>query len=86
MQFFKENNAKWVVVDAGIEHELKDIEDSQKVLQDRLGSAAENKKIFPIDGMTEEEFALLAQNVQKISVEQASAISNVSNVNVLICV
>lgn len=30
MNFFKENNAKWVIVDAGIEHELKDFDDKEK--------------------------------------------------------
>ena len=28
--FFKEQNAKWVIVDAGIEHELKDLDSSEK--------------------------------------------------------
>jgi GTP-binding protein YchF len=31
LNFFKENNAKWVIVDAGIEHELKDFDDKEKV-------------------------------------------------------
>lgn len=30
LNFFKEQNAKWVIVDAGIEHELKDLEGSEK--------------------------------------------------------
>jgi GTP-binding protein YchF len=30
IKFFKDNNAKWVIVDAGIEHELKDMEDKDK--------------------------------------------------------
>lgn len=30
LKFFEENNAKWVVVDAGIEHELKDLEGAEK--------------------------------------------------------
>jgi GTP-binding protein YchF len=39
MNFFKENNAKWVIVDAGIEHELKDIDDKdKKELREGLGS------------------------------------------------
>ncbi len=39
MHFFKENNAKWVIVDAGIEHELKDIDDKdKKELREGLGS------------------------------------------------
>ncbi len=39
MSFFKENNAKWVIVDAGIEHELKDIDDKEKQeLREGLGA------------------------------------------------
>lgn len=39
INFFKENNAKWVVVDAGIEQELKDIEDKdKKELREGLGA------------------------------------------------
>ncbi len=30
VNFFKGNNAKWVIVDAGIEHELKDLEAAEK--------------------------------------------------------
>ena len=30
INFFKENNAKWVIVDAGIEHELKDFDEKEK--------------------------------------------------------
>ena len=30
LKFFESNNAKWVVVDAGIEHELKDLEGAEK--------------------------------------------------------
>jgi GTP-binding protein YchF len=30
IKFFNDNNAKWVIVDAGIEHELKDMEDKDK--------------------------------------------------------
>ncbi len=30
MTFFTENNAKWVIVDAGIEHELKDFDGNEK--------------------------------------------------------
>lgn len=37
--FFKENNVKWVIVDAGIEHELKDIDEKdKKELREGLGS------------------------------------------------
>ncbi len=39
LNFFKENNAKWVIVDAGIEHELKDIDDKEKQeLREGLGA------------------------------------------------
>jgi GTP-binding protein YchF len=39
LKFFKENNVKWVIVDAGIEQELKDIEDKdKKELREGLGS------------------------------------------------
>ncbi len=30
IKFFTDNNAKWVIVDAGIEHDLKDLEDKDK--------------------------------------------------------
>jgi GTP-binding protein YchF len=30
LEFFKENNAKWVIVDAGIENDLKDMTDTEK--------------------------------------------------------
>lgn len=39
IKFFDENNAKWVIVDAGIEHELKDIDDKdKKELREGLGA------------------------------------------------
>jgi GTP-binding protein YchF len=39
MNFFKENGSKWVIVDAGIEHELKDIDDKEKKeLREGLGA------------------------------------------------
>ncbi|MEK7184639.1 MAG: redox-regulated ATPase YchF [Patescibacteria group bacterium] len=39
LNFFKENNAKWVIVDAGIEQELKDIDDKdKKELREGLGA------------------------------------------------
>lgn len=39
IKFFNENNAKWVIVDAGIEHELKDIDDKEKKeLREGLGA------------------------------------------------
>lgn len=39
MKFFDENKAKWVIVDAGIEHELKDIDDKEKKeLREGLGA------------------------------------------------
>jgi ribosome-binding ATPase len=41
MEFFKENNAKWTVVDAGIEHELKDFEGEEKeAFRQELGGSA----------------------------------------------
>ncbi len=39
ISFFADNKAKWVIVDAGIEHELKDIDDKdKKELREGLGS------------------------------------------------
>ena len=39
MKFFDENKAKWVIVDAGIEQELKDIDDKdKKELREGLGA------------------------------------------------
>ncbi len=39
MNFFRENGSKWVIVDAGIEHELKDIDDKEKKeLREGLGA------------------------------------------------
>lgn len=39
MAFLKESKAKWVIVDAGIEHELKDIDDKdKKELREGLGA------------------------------------------------
>lgn len=39
LNFFKENNVKWVIVDAGIEHELKDLDDKdKKELREGLGA------------------------------------------------
>lgn len=39
IKFFNDNNAKWVIVDAGIEHELKDIDDKdKKELREGLGA------------------------------------------------
>lgn len=39
IEFFKQNNSKWVIVDAGIEHELKDIDDKdKKELREGLGA------------------------------------------------
>lgn len=39
MNFFKESGDKWVIVDAGIEHELKDIDDKEKKeLREGLGA------------------------------------------------
>lgn len=39
LNYFKENNAKWVMVDAGIEHELKDLDDKdKKEMREGLGT------------------------------------------------
>ncbi len=39
IEYFNQNNAKWVIVDAGIEHELKDIDDKdKKELREGLGA------------------------------------------------
>lgn len=39
LNFFKENNAKWVIVDAGIENELKDMaDDEKKEMREGLGA------------------------------------------------
>ncbi|OHA44777.1 MAG: redox-regulated ATPase YchF, partial [Candidatus Taylorbacteria bacterium RIFCSPLOWO2_12_FULL_44_9] len=55
MAFFKENNAKWVIVDAGIEHELKDIDDKEKQeLREVLGSKDDG-----IDNLIKKGYELL---------------------------
>lgn len=55
MNFFKENNAKWVIVDAGIEHELKDIEDKdKKELREGLGASDDG-----IDDLIKKGYELL---------------------------
>lgn len=55
MNFFKENNAKWVLVDAGIEHELKDIDDKdKKELREGLGSKDDG-----IDNLIKKGYELL---------------------------
>ena len=39
MQFFKERNAMWTIVDAGVEHELKDLEgDEKEMFRKELGA------------------------------------------------
>ncbi len=39
LNFFKENKASWVIVDAGIEHDLKDMSDAEKKeMRDGLGT------------------------------------------------
>jgi ribosome-binding ATPase len=39
IQFFKDNGAKWVIVDAGIEHDLKDMSDAEKLeMREGLGA------------------------------------------------
>lgn len=53
--FFKENNAKWVIVDAGIEHELKDIDDKEKQeLREGLGAKEDG-----IDDLIKKGYELL---------------------------
>jgi GTP-binding protein YchF len=53
--FFTESNAKWVVVDAGIEHELKDIDDKdKKELREGLGSKDDG-----IDNLIKKGYELL---------------------------
>ncbi len=53
--FFKEQNAKWVIVDAGIEHELKDIDDKEKQeLREGLGSKDDG-----IDNLIKKGYELL---------------------------
>ncbi len=54
--FFKENNAKWVIVDAGIEHELKDIDDKEKQeLREGLGAKDDG-----IDDLIKKGYELLS--------------------------
>jgi GTP-binding protein YchF len=53
--FFKEQNAKWVIVDAGIEHELKDIDDKEKQeLREGLGAKEDG-----IDDLIKKGYELL---------------------------
>lgn len=55
IKFFDENKAKWVVVDAGIEHELKDIDDAEKKeLREGLGSKDDG-----IDNLIKKGYELL---------------------------
>ena len=55
LEFFKENNAKWVIVDAGIENELKDIEDKdKKELREGLGAKDDG-----IDNLIKKGYELL---------------------------
>jgi ribosome-binding ATPase YchF (GTP1/OBG family) len=55
MNFFKENNAKWVIVNAGIEHELKDIDDKdKKELREGLGAKEDG-----IDDLIKKGYELL---------------------------
>jgi ribosome-binding ATPase len=55
IKFFKENNAKWVIVDAGIEHELKDIEEKdKKELREGLGAKDDG-----IDNLIKKGYELL---------------------------
>ena len=55
MKFFKECNAKWVIVDAGIEQELKDIDDKEKQeLREGLGAKDDG-----IDNLIKKGYELL---------------------------
>lgn len=55
IKFFKDNNVKWVIVDAGIEQELKDIEDKdKKELREGLGSKDDG-----IDNLIKKGYELL---------------------------
>lgn len=55
LNFFQENNAKWVIVDAGIEHELKDIDEKdKKELREGLGSKDDG-----IDNLIKKGYELL---------------------------
>ncbi len=55
VKFFNENNAKWVIVDAGIEHELKDIDEKdKKELREGLGAKDDG-----IDNLIKKGYELL---------------------------
>ncbi|MEK7463874.1 MAG: redox-regulated ATPase YchF [Patescibacteria group bacterium] len=55
INFFNENRAKWVIVDAGIEHELKDIDDKdKKELREGLGAKDDG-----IDNLIKKGYELL---------------------------
>lgn len=55
VNFLNENKAKWVIVDAGIEHELKDIEDKdKKELREGLGASDDG-----IDDLIKKGYELL---------------------------
>jgi GTP-binding protein YchF len=55
LKFFAENGAKWVVVDAGMEHELKDLEDKdKKEMREGLGAKEDG-----IDDLIKKGYELL---------------------------
>ncbi|HEY9583481.1 MAG TPA: redox-regulated ATPase YchF [Candidatus Paceibacterota bacterium] len=55
LEFFKVNNAKWVIVDAGIENELKDIDEKdKKELREGLGAKDDG-----IDNLIKKGYELL---------------------------
>ncbi len=55
LEFFKTNNNKWVVIDAGIEHELKDLEGEEKeMFRTELGGKDDG-----IDSLIKSGYALL---------------------------
>lgn len=55
MKFLNESNSKWIIVDAGIEHELKDIDDKdKKELREGLGASDDG-----IDDLIKKGYELL---------------------------
>lgn len=55
LKFFEENKVKWVVVDAGIEHELKDLDDKdKKEMREGLGAKDDG-----IDNLIKKGYELL---------------------------
>ncbi len=59
MEFFAENNAKWIVIDAGIEHELKDLVGEEKEMFRMELGGAENNTGDGIDNLIKKGYELL---------------------------